>query len=137
METTLDEIFLTLNLEDKKLKGKWQLIHVENTEQTTFGILCICDCKVLNKKYKIDNIRFRVMNFCGEILGIDSFVPGEIIGSYDLTLKTLDVAHPIEKEFSVDVILSKAKKFNLKVEMSVTTGKSITVGTRICQIEVA
>lgn len=137
METTIEEIFLTLNLENPKLKGKWQLIHVENTAQTTFGIIAICECKVLKNKYSIDKIRFRVMNFCGESLGIDRFVSGNNIGGYDLLLNTLDAAHPIEKEFPVEIILSQGQKFNLTIETNITTDKKITVGTRICQIEVA
>lgn len=137
MKTTIDEIFLTLNLENRKLKDKWQLIHVENTAQTTFGIITICDCTVLKNKYRIDKIKFRVMNFCGESLGIDRFVSGNTIGGYDLILSALDTAHPIEKEFPIEIVLSQGEKFNLHIETNITTDKKITVGTRICQIEVA
>lgn len=33
-----EKIYLTLNLEDPKLKGQWQMIHIENNSQTTFEL---------------------------------------------------------------------------------------------------
>ncbi len=137
METTIEEIFLTLNLENPKLKSKWQLIHVENSAQTTFGIIAICDCKVLKNKYSIDKIKFRVMNFCGVSLGIDRFVSGNNIGGYDLLLNTLDAAYPIEKEFPVEIVLLQGGKFNLSIETKIQSAQNLKIGFKVCQIEVA
>lgn len=132
-----EKIYLTLNLEDPKLKGQWQMIHIENTSQTTFGIVVMCNYKVYKGKYKIDEIRFRVLNYCGETFGIGNLVSDELLNKYTLKLYTLDVAHPIEMEFPVDILLSQGEKFNLSVETGVQSAGNLKIGFKICQIEVA
>jgi len=137
VKTEEEKIYLTLNLEDPKLKGQWQMIHIENTEQTTFGIVTMFDCKVLKGKYKIDKIRFKVLNYCGGNFGIGNLVSDELLSKYTLIPYPLDVTHPVEKEFPVDIVLSQREKFNLNVERSATTDERTTIGIRFCQIEVA
>jgi len=60
-----------------------------------------------------------------------------LLSKYTLIPYPLDVTHPVEKEFPVDIVLSQREKFNLNVERSATTDERTTIGIRFCQIEVA
>lgn len=97
----------------------------------------MCNYKVFKEKYKIDKIRFRVLNYCGENFGIGNLVSDELLKKYTLKLNTLDAAHPIEMKFPVDILLSQGEKFNLSVETGVQSVENLKIGFKICQIEIA
>lgn len=141
MKTTIkaeeEKIYLTLNLEDPKLKGQWQMIHIENTDQTTFGIVTMCGCKALKGKYKINEIRFKVLNYCGENFGIGNLISDDLLNKYTLMLYPLDATHPVEMKFPVNILLSQGEKFNLNVETMTQPTRNLKIGVRVCQIEVA